>query len=162
MPLMSRSVNSGRMSILKLVWPLMASPICAKAVPRNRRIGSPKFQRRRIPSGLELLHLAQRSDYAALISGRCLRLEVGRCSLPLFACQAVIDRLHLRRGESRSRKSEQRDKWSFCLTASKISPRIRRDDEQETTPESHTKLQGQGGACRHQGRDDAFTACGAF
>src|SRR5271168_3336619 len=64
--------------------------------------------------------------------------------------------------ESRSRKSEQRDKWSFCLTASKISPRIRRDDEQETTPESHTKLQGQGGACRHQGRDDAFTACGAF
>src|SRR5271156_4102572 len=65
-------------------------------------------------------------------------------------------------GESRSRKSEQRDKWSFCLTASKISPRIRRDDEQETTPESHTKLQGQGGACRHQGRDDAFTACGAF
>src|SRR5271170_4312570 len=66
------------------------------------------------------------------------------------------------RTESRSRKSEQRDKWSFCLTASKISPRIRRDDEQETTPESHTKLQGQGGACRHQGRDDAFTACGAF
>jgi putative transposase len=53
--------------------------------------------------------------------------------------------------QSRSRKSEQCDKWSFCLTASKISPRIRRDDEQETTPESHTRLQGQGGACRHQG-----------
>ncbi|MET4804628.1 MASE4 domain-containing protein, partial [Bradyrhizobium sp. LB11.1] len=29
-----------------------------------------------------------------------------------------------------SRKSEQRDKWSFCLTAGKIDPRIRRDDEQ--------------------------------
>ncbi|MET4804298.1 hypothetical protein ABIA96_006903, partial [Bradyrhizobium sp. LB11.1] len=32
-------------------------------------------------------------------------------------------------GLSWSRKSEQRDKWSFCLTAGKIDPRIRRDDE---------------------------------
>src|ERR1700692_2815074 len=34
--------------------------------------GSPKSQGRRIPSRLELLHLTQRSDCGALISGRCL------------------------------------------------------------------------------------------
>ena len=39
--------------------------------------------------------------------------------------------------ESRSRKSAQDDKWSFCLTAGKIGPRIRRDDEQ-TTARNHT------------------------
>src|SRR5271170_6918764 len=93
-------------------------------------------------------HTSLRSSASS--SDPCSILKFHRCRQPSFDIQ------------SRSRKSEQRDKWSFCLTASKISPRIRRDDEQETTPESHTKLQGQGGACRHQGRDDAFTACGAF
>src|SRR5437868_12601131 len=52
-------------------------------------------------------------------------------------------------------ESEQRDKWSFCLTAGKIDPRIRRDDEQTSTPEPHTGFHGEGGASRHQGRDDA-------
>jgi len=37
--------------------------------------------------------------------------------------------------ESRLRESAQGDKWSFCLTAGKISPRIRREHEQETAPE---------------------------
>src|SRR5438445_3944394 len=60
----------------------------------------------------------------------------------------------LRRSQSRFRKSEQGDKWSFCLTAGKIGPRIRRDDEQTTTPEPHTGLQGEGGACCRQGRPD--------
>src|SRR6266567_2476073 len=54
--------------------------------------------------------------------------------------------------ESRLRKSEQGDKWSFCLTAGKIGPRIRRDDEQTSTPEPHPGFQGEGGACRRQGR----------
>jgi hypothetical protein len=31
----------------------------------------------------------------------------------------------------------------------------RRDDEQTTAPEPHTGLQGEGGAGRHQGREDA-------
>ena len=38
------------------------------------------------------------------------------------------------------RKSEQGDKWSFCLTAVKINPRIRRDDEQTSTPDAHTGI----------------------
>ena len=37
--------------------------------------------------------------------------------------------------ESRLRKSAQGDKWSFCLTAGKIGPRIRREHKQETAPE---------------------------
>jgi hypothetical protein len=32
------------------------------------------------------------------------------------------------KGESWPRESEQGDKWSFCLTAGKMSPRIRRDN----------------------------------
>ena len=57
--------------------------------------------------------------------------------------------------ESRPRKSAQDDKWSFCLTAGTMCPRIRRDHEQTTAPEPHTGLQGEGGACRHQGRSNA-------
>ena len=53
--------------------------------------------------------------------------------------------------QSWSRKSEQSAKWSFCLTAGKIDPRIRRDHEQTSSPDAHAGLQGEGGACRHQG-----------
>src|SRR5262249_34294315 len=42
--------------------------------------------------------------------------------------------------ESRVRESGQGDKWSFCLTAGKIGPRIRREHEQETAPEPHIGL----------------------
>jgi integrase len=35
--------------------------------------------------------------------------------------------------QSRPRKSGQDDKWSFCLTAGKIVPRIRRDADQTRT-----------------------------
>ncbi|MGH9806586.1 MAG: DNA cytosine methyltransferase [Terriglobia bacterium] len=56
--------------------------------------------------------------------------------------------------QSRTRKFEQDAKWSFCLTAGTISPRIRRDHEQTTAPEPPTGLQGEGGACRRQGRSD--------
>ena len=38
-------------------------------------------------------------------------------------------------GKSRLWESAQGDKWSFCLTAGKIGPRIRREHEQETAPE---------------------------
>ena len=54
--------------------------------------------------------------------------------------------------QSRLRKSEQGNKWSFCLTAGKIGPRIRRDDDETRTPEPHTGFQGEGGAGRCQGR----------
>src|ERR1035437_8427770 len=43
----------------------------------------------------------------------------------------------------------------------RCAPRIRRDHEQTTAPEPHTGLQGEGGACRHQGRSNAGSACGA-
>src|SRR5712671_6110236 len=66
------------------------------------------------------------------------------------------------RRKSRLRKSEQGDKWSFCLTAGKIGPRIRRDDEQTSTPESLTGLQGEGGAGSHQGRPDDSPTGRAF
>ena len=64
--------------------------------------------------------------------------------------------LHPVQAASRHRaglKSEQGDKWSFCLTAGTIAPRIRRDNEQTTAPEPHAGLQGEGGACGHQGRE---------
>src|SRR6266404_2164690 len=63
--------------------------------------------------------------------------------------------------ESRLRKSEQGDKWNFCLTAGKIGPRIRRDDEQTSTPEPHPGFQGEGGACRRQGRPNTGSTGGA-
>ena len=44
------------------------------------------------------------------------------------------------RGQSRLRESAQGDKWSFCLTAGKIGPRIRREHEQETAPEPYIGL----------------------
>jgi len=56
--------------------------------------------------------------------------------------------------QSRLRKFEQDDKWSFCLTAGTMGPRIRRDHEQTTAPEPHTGLQGKGGARCRQGRPD--------
>ena len=43
----------------------------------------------------------------------------------------------------------------------RCAQRIRRDNEQTTTPEPHTGLQGEGGACCHQGRSNTGSACGA-
>ena len=40
--------------------------------------------------------------------------------------------------------------------------RIRRDDEQKTSPEPHTGLQGEGGACRHQGRSNTGSLAEQF
>src|ERR1700758_4978129 len=81
-------------------------------------------------------------------------------ALPDFGTASVT---HLRHtlGQSWLRKSEQSDKWSFCLTAGKIGPRIRRDDEQTSTPEPHTGFQGEGGACRGQGRSNTGSIGGA-
>src|SRR3977135_1896194 len=64
--------------------------------------------------------------------------------------------------QSRPRKSAQDAKWSFCLTAGTIGPRIRRDHEQTSPPESLTGLQGEGGAGSHQGRPDDSPAGRAF
>jgi hypothetical protein len=49
--------------------------------------------------------------------------------------------------ESRLRKFEQPDKWSFCLKAAMIAAN-RRDHEQTTAPEPQPGFQGEGGACR--------------
>src|ERR1017187_7018220 len=55
--------------------------------------------------------------------------------------------------KSRLRKFEQVDKWSFCLKAAMIAAN-RRDHEQTTAPEPQPGFQGEGGACRRQGRPD--------
>src|SRR5213596_3084290 len=80
-----------------------------------------------------------------------------------FLIIGLADECWLKRSriESRLRKSEQGDKWNFCLTAGKIGPRIRRDDEQTSTPEPHAGLQGEGGACRRQGRPNTGSTGGA-
>jgi hypothetical protein len=44
------------------------------------------------------------------------------------------------RRQSWSGKSAQDDKWSFCLTAGTLCPRIRRSDDQTSPPEPHTGL----------------------
>ena len=41
----------------------------------------------------------------------------------------------------------------FLPDGGQMCPRIRRDHEQTTAPEPHTGLQGEGGACRRQGRE---------
>ncbi|MCK1727447.1 NAD(P)-binding domain-containing protein [Bradyrhizobium sp. 142] len=64
--------------------------------------------------------------------------------------------------QSRLRKSAQDVKWSFCLTTGTIGPRIRRDDEQTSTPESLTGLQGEGGSGRRQRRSDDSPTGRAF
>src|ERR1700726_103722 len=63
--------------------------------------------------------------------------------------------------KSRSRKSAQGDKWSFCLKAAMMAAN-RRDDEQTSPPESLTGLQGEGGACPHPGRPDTGPIGRAF
>src|SRR5664280_2970417 len=55
--------------------------------------------------------------------------------------------------KSRPRKFERVDKWSFCLKAAMIAAN-RRDHEQTTAPEPQPGFQGEGGACRGQGRPD--------
>src|SRR5258706_14748391 len=64
-------------------------------------------------------------------------------------------------GESRSRKSEQDDKWNFCLTAAIIAVN-RRNHEQTTPAEPLTGLQGEGGSGRRQGRPNHRPTGGAF
>src|SRR5436190_262962 len=73
-------------------------------------------------------------------------------------CMRLSDKAPRGSAQSRLRKSAQYDKWSFCLTAGKIGPRIRRDNEQASTPEPHTGFQGEGGACGHQRRDESELA----
>src|SRR5712664_1707890 len=65
------------------------------------------------------------------------------------------------RVESRFRKSEQDDKWSFCLTTAIVAVN-RRNHEQTTPPEPLTGLQGEGGSGRRQGRSHNRPAGRAF
>lgn len=58
----------------------------------------------------------------------------------LVACPFLGPMEFSRGCQSRPRKSGQGDKWSFCLTAGKINPRIRRDHEQTSAPDAHTGL----------------------
>jgi hypothetical protein len=59
--------------------------------------------------------------------------------------------------QSRPGESGQRDKWSFCLTAARM-PRLRRDHDEADETEPHAGLQGEGGACGAEGREDAGRA----
>src|SRR5262249_875155 len=72
------------------------------------------------------------SDCYAYAQGQPMRSSgLGPGGAP--GCMPVLGaRLFL---ESRLRESAQGDKWSFCLTAGKFGPRIRREHEQETAPE---------------------------
>jgi transposase len=67
-----------------------------------------------------------------------------------------VQRIWRTHGQSWPRKFEQADKWSFCLIAAMIAAN-RRDHEQTTASEPHSGLQGEGGPCGHQGRDDVGT-----
>src|SRR5947209_18488839 len=49
----------------------------------------------------------------------------------------------------------------LALDLFSCAQRIRRDNEQTTSPEPHTGPQGEGGACGHQGRSNAGSAGGA-
>ena len=51
-------------------------------------------------------------------------------------------------------KFGQVDKWNICLRAARM-PRIRSYHDETSTPDTCTGFQGQGGAGRHQGREDA-------
>ena len=64
--------------------------------------------------------------------------------------------------QSRLRKSAQDDKWSFCLTAGTLCP-TNSGETMSKRPRrnAHTGLQGEGGACCHQGRSNTGSACGA-
>ena len=42
-------------------------------------------------------------------------------------------------------KTEQGDKWRFCLNAAKIAADQERNDDETDAPESHTGIQGEGG-----------------
>src|SRR5882672_2922655 len=63
--------------------------------------------------------------------------------------------------QSRFRKFEQDDKWSFCLTTAIVAVN-RRNHEQTTPPEPLTGLQGEGGPGRRQGRSHNRPAGRAF
>src|SRR5213080_1332012 len=63
--------------------------------------------------------------------------------------------------ESRFRKSEQDDKWNFCLTTAIVAVN-RRNHEQTTPPQPLTGLQGKGGSRRRQGRPHNRPVGGAF
>jgi hypothetical protein len=53
-----------------------------------------------------------------------------------------------------SAKFGQADKWNFCLRAARM-PRIRSEYDQANPTDPRPVLQGQGGAGRDQGREDA-------
>ena len=67
-----------------------------------------------------------------------------------MAPSVSLGRSVLKMAQNGLRKSGQDAKWSFCLTAGTMGPRIRSDHGQTSTPESHAGLQGKGGTCRHQ------------
>src|ERR1700722_15123448 len=57
------------------------------------------------------------------------------------------------------RNFEQGVKWKLGLTAGMFCLRIRSEDEEESPPEPHTGLQGEGGPCCPEKRSNDCTAC---
>src|SRR6266436_4577799 len=126
------------------------------------------FSTRAWSSGL--LSMVPSTESLAILAHFCFRLawyleelspriySVGRISFDY----TKKPRLFARRGfESRFRKSEQDDKWSFCLTTAIVAVN-RRNHEQTTPPEPLTGLQGEGGSGRRQGRSHNRPAGRAF
>src|SRR5450631_1358452 len=89
------------------------------------------------------------------------RLGMAQLSSSIAACVYSSLASAIFAQQSRSRKSEQDDKWNFCLTTAIIAVN-RRNHEQTTPPEPLTGLQGEGGSGSRQGRPHNRPTDGAF
>jgi DNA-binding XRE family transcriptional regulator len=115
------------------------SPLDGGAAPL---MGSPNWDEHGIASECNSPH-PLRADRAPRVRA-CVRRGQRSLKLSFWSSPPTI-------ATTSPQESEQDDKWSFCLTAARCAQRISRDNEQTTPPEPHTGLQGEGGACRHQG-----------
>src|SRR5450631_986436 len=105
----------------------------------------------------------------SLVEKSASALERAFLAILVLELEAMVVRLFRRSNsptfmaivESRSRKSEQDDRWNFCLTTAIVAVN-RRNHEQTTPPEPLTGLQGEGGSGRRQGRPHNRPAGGAF
>src|SRR5262249_45755772 len=127
---------------LSLMSPQMVTHMIAGQMPRCKNepstgtvVGSnginPNRSKRFVGSGAERSSIQPRN-------GACRISTVTNITLRSEPCTRI--RIVMYRPQSRFRESAQGDKWSFCLTAGKIGPRIRREHEQETAPEPHIGL----------------------